>query len=112
MADRLIIDLDALAQTSEQLAKIANEFDDTDTVVNLVTEAIGSTNETHQLRAAVEHFAGTWRIRREKVRDSVRYLSETSGAVAEHLASTDEDLAQNLTAPPVAPAGTDHRQVV
>lgn len=114
MGDRLVVDLDALAQTAEQLATVANEFDDTDTVVNLVTDAIGSTNHTHELRAAVEHFAGTWRIRREKVRESVRYLSQTAGAVAEHLSSTDEGLATHLTAtpPPATAPGTYRPQVV
>ncbi len=117
MGDRLVVDLDALAQTSEHLAKIANEFDDTDTVVNLVTEAIGSRNETHELRAAVEHFAGTWRIRREKVRDSVRYLSQTAAAVAEHLSNTDQGLASNLSSsgpgptPAAAASGIERRQV-
>lgn len=82
---------------SSQLATIANEFDDTDTVVDLVTTAIGSTNETHELRAAVEHFAGTWRIRREKVRENVRYLAQTSASVSENFTATETDLANSLT---------------
>ncbi len=97
MASKIRIDLDALASTSDDLAKIANEFDDTDTMVDMVTSAIGATNETHELRAAVEHFAGTWRIRREKVRENVRYLAQTSASVAENLAAADTDLATSLT---------------
>jgi uncharacterized protein YukE len=111
VASKICIDLDALARTSEDLAKIANEFDDTDPVVDLVTGAIGSKNETHELRQAVEHFAGTWRIKRQEVKESVRYLSQTAAAVAENLGTTDTDLAANLTNPaPSTPAGSTPSQ--
>jgi len=111
MARKIRIDLDALAHTSEELAKIANEFDDSDTVVGLVAGAIGSKQETHQLRQAVEHFADSWRIKRQEVKESVRYLSQTAAAVADNLATTDTDLAANLATPtPSAPAGSTASQ--
>lgn len=104
MSGRLRIDLDALSASATDLAKIANEFDDADTAVDLVTDAIGTASQTGKLRHAVQDFAGTWRIRRQEVKENVRYLSQTAAAVAEHLASTDQDLATNLTAPPPAAA--------
>ena len=114
MASKIRIDLDALAQTSTDLARIANEFDDTDTMVDMVTSAIGNKNETHELRQAVEHFSATWRIKRQEVKESVRYLSQTAAAVAENLGTTDQDLASNLTnpAPSTAPSGPTQQRAV
>ena len=100
MAGTLKIDLDAIGASATDLAKVANDFDDTDTAVNLVTDAIGRANETHRLRQAIEDFSGTWRIRRQEIKENVRYLSQTAQAVADHLSETDKSLATNLTTPP------------
>jgi len=100
VGSRLVLDLDALARSTEQLAAIADGFSDADTAVDQVTGAIGGAPETHELRAAVEHVADSWRIRREQVREEIRQLALIAGSVVEHLGDTDRDLASSLASAP------------
>jgi len=105
--DALRIDLSALDASSTDLARIANEFDDTDTMVDMVTDAIGQAPQTGRLRHAVEDFAGTWRIHRQEVKEDVRYLAQIASAVSEYMTSADGQLAQSLSAPTDGAAATE-----
>lgn len=96
MADRISIDLAMLADAGGKLGVIAADFDTADSTIGAVTAAIGGTNETHELRHAVEDFANTWRLRRERVREDVQYLAEVASAVAEELESRDTSLANQF----------------
>jgi len=109
MSARLAVDLAALSQASDRLAAIAAGFDTVNAVVDQVTAAIGCATETHELRAAVEHCAGAWRIRRGQLHDEVHHLSEIAGSVAQHLESTDLDLAANLASSAGSAAGSGPR---
>lgn len=96
MSDRISIDLTMLADAGDRLRVIAADFDTADATVDVVTAAIGGTNETRELRHAVEEFAATWRLRREKVRADVHYLAEVATAVASELECRDQDLASQV----------------
>ncbi len=97
MGDRLAVDLVALVNASSQLNTISAEFTDTDTVVHKVTASIGSKNETHNLRHAIESVANTWDVRRAELRGDVDYLSQMATRVAEELGEVDQSLATQLT---------------
>lgn len=104
MAARLTIDLDALAETSRRLSLIAAEFSSTDNTVDQVTADIGATNDTHELRRAVEDFANKWRVRREGIQGNLVYLADVAGAVADNMTDAETQLATALTDPQPAPA--------
>jgi len=108
MSSRLTIDLGALASTGSQLARIAAEFDTADLAVERLTAAIGSTHDTHELRAAVEDFVGNWRIRREGMQGNLVYLADVATAVADNLSGADADLAASLDGSSSGTAAPQH----
>lgn len=97
MGDQLKVDLTALAQAASDLARIATEFGDADGRVHEVTASIGSRNETHELRHAIERAADSWDVRRAELREDVEYLGGMASRVAEELGALDTDLATQLT---------------
>jgi len=94
---RIVVDLGALEDTGAHLARIAADFAATDERVSDVTASMGSTNETHRLRDAVEDFAGNWKTRREELRGSVESLADMAASVANNLAEADTNLSTSLT---------------
>lgn len=97
MGDRLVVDLAALAEASQALQAISAELSDSDMVIGQVTAAIGSTNETQNLRQAVERVSNTWDVRRAELRDDVTYLSRMAARVAQELGGVDRGLATRLS---------------
>ena len=97
MGDKLAVDLVALVDASSTLNAISAEFGDTDAVVHKVTAAIGSKNETHNLRQAIESAANTWDVRRAELRGDVDYLAQMASRVAQELGEVDQALATQLT---------------
>jgi len=96
MSDQIRVDLDALAHAANDLATIASAFGGADDRVSQVTASIGSSNETHKLRAAIERASNSWDVRRAELQEDVEYLSGMANRVAEELARMDTDLATQL----------------
>jgi len=96
MSEQLRVDLDALARAATDLATIASEFGGADERVDKVTASIGSRNETHKLRAAIERAADSWDVRRAELQEDVEYLSKMATRVSEELGQMDTDLATQL----------------
>lgn len=97
MGSELRVDLTALADAAVSLGRIAGDFSTTDISIEQMTASIGSKNETHELRNAVEHFAYSWSVRRKKVQEDVTYMAEMAQTVSDVLSQTDKDMATSLS---------------
>ncbi|ANC31236.1 hypothetical protein [Isoptericola dokdonensis] len=88
----LRLDTALLVDTGTGLDLVAAEFDAADTYAGRVADAVGD----DELAEAIRSFAGDWKERRAKMRDSVANVAELVGAVGEQFEGVDSDLAKSL----------------
>lgn len=92
MTDQLVVDVDLLLETGNDLTAIVNEFDGADSYANRVADDVGDDT----LADAVRDFSNEWKGRREKMKESIANLAELTTAVGTQFQDVDKQLATSL----------------
>ncbi|MFD2797422.1 hypothetical protein ACFS27_27965 [Promicromonospora vindobonensis] len=92
MTDQLVVDVDLLLDTGDDLTAIVNEFDGADSYADQVADAVGDDT----LADAIRDFSSEWKNRREKMKESIANLAELTTAVGTQFQDVDNQLATSL----------------
>jgi L-lactate utilization protein LutB len=92
MTDQLVVDVDLLLDTGDDLTAIVNEFDGADSYADRVAAAVGDDT----LAEAIRDFSSEWKNRREKMKESIANLAELTTAVGTQFQDVDKQLATSL----------------
>jgi conjugal transfer/entry exclusion protein len=92
MTDQLVVDVDLLLDTGDDLTAIVNEFDGADSYADRVADAVGDDT----LADAIRDFSSEWKNRREKMKESIANLAELTTAVGTQFQDVDKQLATSL----------------
>ena len=94
MTGRLVVDVDLVDSTASDLTAIVAEFHTADSYADSVAAAVG----VDELADAVRSFAHGWKVKRDKLHDSIANLASLTSAVASELTKADKGLADSLAA--------------
>lgn len=92
MGDQLVVDIDLLLDTGDQLTSIVNEFEGADAYAANVADAVGDDT----LAGAIRDFSTKWKNRREEMRESIANLAELTKATGEQFRDVDNQLGSSL----------------
>ena len=92
MADRLVVDVDALGELAKRLESIRTRLNDGPRTVRLVREEVGSSQVCEALEAFEEH----WDDGRDKIDANAKNLAGMLRESAKAYRETDEQLRTDL----------------
>jgi hypothetical protein len=88
----LLVNLDLLEQTAGELSVLIEEFGNASAIVSSSSDAVGDPD----LVAALEEFAGDWRVHREQLLSSMDAVHQMADKSHRAYIETDDKLAQQL----------------
>jgi hypothetical protein len=91
MAD-LVVDLSLLEQTADELGVLITEFSGASAIVTNSSGSVGDPS----LVAALEEFAGDWRVHREQLLTSMEAVHQMADKSHRSYLETDDKLAAQL----------------